>query len=159
MMEYLSGVLPEIKWEWGDDLCDCTFQRIGWWTNAHLGRTMEFRICCAWAKLIELHPELEAFSREIPAHEDPNSHEYETEPLDWNGEFDMPRALWYRQLASKTGKPLAQIRAEYDHLEAPKAVKRFQETFDVPKGLLSFLLTEAERQELDLTITNVQTST
>ena len=59
--------IPEIRWEHGDDLCDCTFQRIGYWTNPYLGRTLEFRICCSWSKLIELHPELQEFVREIPA--------------------------------------------------------------------------------------------
>jgi hypothetical protein len=131
-----------------DDECDCLFQRIGWWTNAHLGRTMEFRLCCAWAKLIELHPELAAFVREIPAHDNPNTGQYETEPLAWNGEDDMPRGLWYRQLAAKTGLPLPEVRREYDHLEPPKG--------DRGKAkMLRFLRDEAKRQGIGLDIRDV----
>lgn len=120
----LTEQIPEIRWQHGDDLCDCAFQRIGWWTNPYLGRTLEIRLCCAWKKLGELLPEVGQFIREIPAYEDPNTGRYHTAPAEWDGDYDMPRYLWYRHLAAKTGKPLGQIRREYDHLTPPRAVSR-----------------------------------
>lgn len=116
----LTEQLPEIRWQHGDDLCDCTFQRIGWWTNPYLGRTLEIRLCCAWKKLGEMFPEVGQYIREIPAFDNYNTGRWETEPAAWDGDYDMPRALWHRHLAAKTGKPLEQIRREYDHLMPPR---------------------------------------
>ena len=36
--------IPEIQWKHGDDLCDCTFQRIGFWTNPYLAKTLQVRL-------------------------------------------------------------------------------------------------------------------
>ncbi|HLE80168.1 MAG TPA: hypothetical protein VJA25_02625, partial [Dehalococcoidia bacterium] len=36
-----------------------------------------------------------------------------TEPADWNGEAEMPKAIWYRQLARKQGRLVQDIRTEY----------------------------------------------
>ena len=74
MLEALlfTGQIPEIDWEHGDDLCDCTFQRIGYWTNPYLARTMEVRLCCIWKILAEQNPEIAALMQEIPAYDDYN---------------------------------------------------------------------------------------
>ena len=95
----LTGEIPEIRWEHGDDLCDCTFQRIGYWTNPYLARTTEIRICCVWKVMVEQNPEIAALVREIPAFDDYNKDRWVTEPAPWDSEDgDMPRALWHRQL-------------------------------------------------------------
>lgn len=117
------GSLPDVQWSIGDDLCDCIYQRIGMWTNPYLAVTHEIRLCCAWAKLYEMFPET---VRTIPAFWDYNNNEWITEVAEWNGEAEMPKALWYRQLARKTGRSLADIRAEYaekDELR-PKGYRR-----------------------------------
>ena len=117
--------LPEVRWEHGDDLCDCTFQRIGYWANPYIGRTLEFRLCCSWAKLIELHPELQEFAREIPAFDNYNIGQWETKPAPWDSEDeDMPYALWHRQLAVQQGITVAEARERYGHLQPPKRVQR-----------------------------------
>ena len=114
--------IPEERWEAQDDLCDCTFQRIYWATNPYLGRTLEVRLCCAWAKLAELFPELKEFMREIPAFDNYADHLWETEPRPWSStEANMPRAIWYRHLSAKLGVPLEDIRRQYDHLRPPAA--------------------------------------
>jgi len=115
-----AGEIPEEKWFHGDDLCDCTFQRMGYWTNAHLARTVRVRVCCIWAKLYAQFPEL---VQEIPAWFDDNEKQYKIEPLPWNSEDeDMPAALWHRQLAVETGLALWQVRQLYADQEPPKKV-------------------------------------
>ena len=32
-----SDNIPGVEWEYHDDLCDCTYQRIGFWTNPYIG--------------------------------------------------------------------------------------------------------------------------
>ena len=119
----LTGQIPEIDWEHGDDLCDCTFQRIGYWTNPYLARTLKIRLCCAWKVLAEQNPEIAALMQEIPAYDDYNGKRWVSEPAAWNSkEGDMPRALWHRQLSIQQEKPLEQVRREYDHLEPPRRV-------------------------------------
>jgi hypothetical protein len=140
--------LPEIRWAHDDDLCDCTFQNIGWWTNPYIGKTFEIRLCCAWAKLVELHPELGAFVREIPAFDNYNTGKYENSVRDWDGEDDMPRAVWMRQLATAASKPLEQVRREYDHLEPPKGDRG-------KAAMLRFLRAEAEKLGIGIDIRNV----
>ena len=122
MLLQLTEQIPEIRWKHGDDLCDCTFQRIGYWTNPYLAKTLEFRMCCAWKTFGEMFPEIGQFIREIPAFDNYNENRWVSEPMEWNTDYDMPRALWYRQLAVKTGKTLDEIRQEYAHLNPPKAV-------------------------------------
>ena len=109
------GALPDVQWKMHDDLCDCVYQRIGMWTNPYLAETLEVRVCCIWAKLYEQYPE---YVRMIPAFWDYNHDEWVTEPAEWNGEDDMPESVWYRQVARKTGKSLAEVRAM--GLPAPK---------------------------------------
>jgi hypothetical protein len=44
--------------------------------------------------------------------------------MEWNSEDQgMPRALWYRQVATQNGRPLAGVRERLQHLDPPKAVK------------------------------------
>jgi hypothetical protein len=117
----LTAEIPGLQWDVGDDLCDCTFQRIGFWTNPYIGQTLRVRLCCLWKELAKDYPYL---IQEVPAFYNYNTHEYEPKPWDWNGEFDMPRAIWYRHLASKSGRPLAEIRQEYADKEPPKAVPK-----------------------------------
>ena len=104
------GSLPEIQWKPQDDLCDCTYQRIGLWTNPYLAETLEVRMCCIWAELYKQFPE---FVRTVPAFYDYNADEWVTEPMEWNGEDEMPKAIWYRHLARKHGRAVAEIRAEF----------------------------------------------
>jgi len=80
-------------------------------------------LCCLWKELAKQYPDL---IQEVSAFYNYNTHEYEAKPWEWNGEFDMPRAIWYRHLATKTGTPLAEIRQEYADQEPPKGVLRKQ---------------------------------
>lgn len=114
--------VPTVHWLHGDDGCDCTFQRIGEWTNPYLAETLRVRLCCIWRKIYEQYPQ---FVQDIPAYYDQNRHAWVTEPREWDSEdADMPTYLWYRQRARLEGKPLAQIRNEYAGRvhERPKAV-------------------------------------
>lgn len=117
----LGGEIPEIRWIHGDDLCDCTFQRIGEWTNPYIARTMRVRLCCIWSELYKQYPE---HVQEIGAYYDENEDRFETEPMEWNGESDMPPALWHRQLAVMRREPIEKIRHKFEGLEPPKGVKR-----------------------------------
>jgi hypothetical protein len=119
----LAAAIPGLQWDTHDDLCDCTFQRIGFWTNPYIGATLRMRLCCLWKELAKQYPDL---IQEVSAFYNYNTHEYEAKPWEWNGEFDMPRAIWYRHLASKTGAPLAEVRQEYADQEPPKGVLRKQ---------------------------------
>lgn len=118
--DILGGEIPEIEWTHGDDLCDCTFQRIGQWTNPYLGRTLRVRFCCIWA---ELHKQYPQFVQEIPAYCDLNTGQFDSRPAEWDSEdSDMPRALWHRHMAVKLGLPLADIRKMLEGENPPKAV-------------------------------------
>ena len=111
IIEALSiGNLPDVEWQSEDDLCDCTFQRIGMWKNPYLAETLEVRLCCIWAKFAEVFPDM---VRTIPGYFNENTQEWITQPWEWNGEAEMPKAIWYRHLARKLNRPLAEIRAEY----------------------------------------------
>ena len=118
-LEALSGI-PEIKWEHGDDLCDCSFQRIGFWTNPYMAKTLEVRMCCIWADIYKQSPE---FVREYNAFTDYNNGDIPvTDPWEWNGDTEMPRSLWYRQLATKYGRPLSEIRDRMGDQQPPQGV-------------------------------------
>lgn len=111
VLEALSiGNLPDTEWEVHDDLCDCTFQRIGLWKNIYLAETLEIRLCCVWAELAKQYPQ---YVRTIPGYWNPDTKEWITEPREWNGEAEMPKALWYRHLARKLGRTVSEIRSEY----------------------------------------------
>lgn len=110
--------LPDVHWLQGDDACECTFQRIGSWTNPYLGKTLRVRLCCIWAELYKQYPQ---FVQHIDAYYDENRHAWVPEPREWDSaEMDMPLPLWYRHLAAKTGKPLADVRAEYRDRQAER---------------------------------------
>ncbi len=116
--------IPDIHWLYGDNLCDCVFQRIGDWTNPYLGRTLRVRLCCIWAEIYKAYPQ---HVQEIPAYYDENTNTYETEPRAWDSEdADMPVALWLRQMAVQTGRSVEELRVEYaDRLhERPKKVTK-----------------------------------
>ena len=118
------GILPEDSWEIDDDRCDCTFQRIGMWTSPYLNTTLQVRACCIWKELYKLFPN---FVREVPAFLDYNNgDQWKPEAMEWQAETDMPKSLWYRQLARQTGRSVADIRAEYRGRddERPKGVVR-----------------------------------
>ena len=122
IVEALSiGSLPDVQWKMHDALCDCTYQRIGMWTNPYLAETLEVRMCCIWAKIYEQFP---AQVRTIPAFWDYNQEEWVTEPMEWNGETAMPRSVWYRQLAREQGRTVAEIRAEFASQEPPQGKVR-----------------------------------
>lgn len=84
-------------------------------TNPYLAETLEIRLCCIWAEIYKAFPQ---FARTIPAFWDYNAEEWVTEPQEWNGEDDMPAAIWHRQLARKEGISVAEARAK--GLPAPK---------------------------------------
>lgn len=113
------GNLPDVQWKAQDDLCDCLYQRIGMWTNPYIAVTKEIRFCCIWAKIEELFP---GYAREVPAFYDYNADQWVTEPVAWNGEDDMPAAIWHRQLARATGVSVSEARAM--NIPPPKGVKR-----------------------------------
>lgn len=122
VVEALSiGNLPDVDWANQDDLCDCTYQRIGLWKNPYLAETLEIRLCCVWAKLAEQYPDC---VRTIPGYRNDNTGEWETQPWEWNGETEMPRAIWLRHLARKQGRPLAEIRAAYADQAPPQGTPR-----------------------------------
>ena len=115
-----GSVIPEENWQYGDDLCDCTFQRMGFWTHPSLGRTLKVRLCCIWAKLYAMFPEC---VQEIPAFMDYNNGDkYMPEPAVWDGDTDMPRHLWHRQVAVQMGLPVSVVRQLLEGQEPPKAV-------------------------------------
>ena len=116
-----TGMFPESFWDNQDDACDCVYQRIGMWTNPYLAETLEVRMCCIWAELYKLFPQ---FVRVTPAFLDGNAEEWVTEPMDWNGESDMPASIWYRQIARRQGISVSEARSKYAHLERPKGIPR-----------------------------------
>jgi hypothetical protein len=121
LLEGLVAGFPDLEWKHGDDLCDCVYQRIGMWKNVYLAQTHEIRLCCLFNDLAKLFPE---HFRTFNGYLDDNSGEYITEPQPWNGEDDMPKALWHRQLARllDTDLPAARLLgAEYG---APKGQGR-----------------------------------
>lgn len=104
------GNLPDMEWNNQDDLCNCIYQRVGMWKNPYLAETLEVRLCCVWGKLAEQYPDA---VRTIPGYFNENSQEWMTQPIAWDGESEMPKAIWYRHLARKFDRPLSEIRAEY----------------------------------------------
>ena len=126
----LAGSIPEEEWGIQDDLCDCVFQRIAWFTNPYIGRTMEVRLCCVWAEILKDYPQ---FIREIPGYDVQNVDvkTYDPKPMEWNGEDDMPRAIWNRQLAVQMGLPIETVRNMTRDEEPPKGIKRTRYV-DVP---------------------------
>lgn len=127
MLQALQAVtsdIPEVHWLHGDDACDCTFQRIGEWTNPYIARTQRIRLCCLFKELAKQYPQ---FFQEIPAYYDSNRHQWRREPQEWDSdEMDMPVYLWYRQIAALSGKPLGEIRRKYEMRKSdrPKRISK-----------------------------------
>jgi len=133
VVEALSiGNLPDIQWKMHDDLCDCTYQRIGMWTNPYLAETLEVRMCCIWNELYKQFPQ---YVRNVPAFWDYNAEQWVTEPAEWNGEEDMPQSMWHRQLARKLGISLEAARML--NIPAPAGMPRSRD-LPKPQMLLSF---------------------
>lgn len=110
--------LPGVDWQMHDDLCDCEYQAAGFWTNPYIGSTHKVRLCCLRARMREMWPDL---FQDIPAYYDGNTAQYIEGTAEWNSpDADMPRAIWYRQLAHRTGKTLAEVRQEYADQEPPR---------------------------------------
>lgn len=117
----IAAQIPDVVWVHDDDLCDCTFQRIGDWTNPYIGRTLRVRFCCIWEEIYKQFPE---FVQQIPAFNDyrEGPGRFELLPREWDShDHAMPRAIWYRQLQTLTGRSLAEIRVEYADQEPPQA--------------------------------------
>jgi hypothetical protein len=120
----------------GDDLCDCTFQTVWEVTNPYIGKTQRVRLCCIVAKMQHLFPELVAL---LDGWHDVGRQKLVSEPLPWDGkDFAMPAPLWYRQMETLTGRPLAEIRAEYEHRKHERP----------PAGQPTVGWTEASEEEL-----------
>ena len=113
--------IPEIVWTHGDDLCDCTFQRIGEWTNPYLARTLRVRVCCIEAQLYAQFPQ---FVQEIPGYYNENADQFEVKPQVWNADHPIPEHIWHRQLAVMEGITLEQARAIAEHIPAPPPVPK-----------------------------------
>jgi|TARA_Y100000310_G_scaffold314426_1_gene363760 hypothetical protein len=79
-------------------------------------------MCCIWADLYKQYPE---FVREYDAFTDYNNGDVPvTEPMEWNGETEMPRSFWYRQLATKYGRPLSEIRDRMAGQQPPEGIPK-----------------------------------
>ena len=116
--------IPEIVWTHGDDLCNCTFQRIGEWTNPYLARTLRVRVCCIEAQLYKEYPQ---FVHEIPGYYDENTDEFRVKPQVWNADHDIPKHIWHRQMAVMEGITLDQARKLAEHVPPPPPVPKADE--------------------------------
>lgn len=99
------------KWEHGDDCCDCTFQRIGEWSNPYLARTLRVRLCCIWEELYKMFPQ-HVQVIEGCCHVDENGMEvWDTVPHEWDSEDgEMPKHLWHRHTAARDDISVADAR-------------------------------------------------
>lgn len=97
-------------WDVNDDLCDCTYQRVGYWNNPYIGESLEIRLCCVWAELEKQYPQ---FFRRT-----------QIEPAEWNGEADMPRSVWHRQLAKLHDVSVAEARQIAAGHDSPRGQKK-----------------------------------
>ena len=113
--------MPEITWTHGDDLCNCTFQRIGDWANPYIARTRRVRVCCLESRMLEGNEDL---VQDIPGYYNENVGEFETEPWVWDGEDDMPEHLFMRQTAIIQGLSLDETRVKFEGVEPPKGIPR-----------------------------------
>ena len=139
------GLIPETFWNHEDDACDCTFQRIGMWKNPYLGETLEVRMCCIWAELYKLFPQ---HVRVTPAYL-VDDKEWDTRVWDWDGEADMPEAIWYRHYARKHGVTVAEARkvAGRPPKGIPRPVVEQEPTIDPVEAMLAMCTHLAERIE------------
>ena len=117
----LDAVVPEYHWEHGDDLCDCEIQNIALSMNPYSGQTLKIRLCCLYKELEDSFPHL---FQHIKGYWDDNEQQWITAQMEWNGEDDMPRALWNRQIATREGLPIEVIRERTQFQEPPKGIPR-----------------------------------
>ena len=111
-IEILEAQGFDRTWEMHDDLCDCIFQRMGSWYNPYIGERLDVRLCCIWADIYKSYPQFVKVTK--------------TEPAEWNGEDDMPAAVWHRQLANHLGMPVAEVRGL--GLEPPRGKPRAEKS-------------------------------
>ncbi len=83
-------------WDVNDDLCDCTYQFMSYYNNPYIGETYEVRLCCLYAEFEKQYPQF--FKR------------VQIEPAEWNGESDMPRSIYHRQLSKLHGLSVSEAR-------------------------------------------------
>lgn len=106
-------------WDVNDDLCDCTYQRAGYWNNPYIGETYEVRLCCLFAEFEKQWPQF--FKRT------------QIEPAEWNGEADMPASIYHRQLSKAFGVSVSEARLMAN--EPPKGKPhQSKPTFYLPWG-------------------------
>ena len=130
MAALMAGSVPDVHWMLGDDLCDCTFQRVGEWSNPYLAETLRVRMCCIWKEIYKQYPQ---HVMEVPAYYDENRHKWTTEPHPWDStEMDMPLYMWYRQLAKTEGKELADVRKDYSELGHMRPKRIAEAVLDQP---------------------------
>lgn len=96
-------------WNVNDDLCDCANQRTFGIFNPYHGVREEIRLCCLFAELRQMFPQHFRTT-------------YST-PVRWDGDTDMPRSIWHRQLAALLGVSVADARKA--GLEPPKGKAPF----------------------------------
>ena len=146
--------MPEFIWTHGDDLCDCTFQRIGEWTNPYLARTRRVRVCCLEDRMLEGNEDL---VQDIPGFFNDTTGLLETEPWVWDGEDDMPEHLFMRQTAIIQGLSLDETRVKFEGVEPPKGIPRpkvvdkgkiMSEDEFIGKQLMTIQALEKERNTL-----------
>ena len=112
-----NPALGKMRAGYQDDLCDCAFVNVWEWKNPYTATTLRFRFCC-W--LTEQRVRYGNLFEELPGYHDAASEQLVTDCRVWDGEEDMPRHLFYRQMARKTGRPLAEVRREYRDQPTPK---------------------------------------
>lgn len=135
------SVLPEETWDTHDDKCDCMYPRIGFWTNPYLAETLEVRMCCIWKELYQLFP---GHVRNTAAFYDYNRDEWVKDPMEWNADYDMPKAMWYRQMARKEGISVSEAREMYADLDylRPKGIPRPPEPEQEPQPSMADVFME-----------------
>lgn len=95
-------------WNVNDDLCDCPNQRTFSIFNPYHGVTEEIRLCCLFAELRQMWPQHFRTTTQ--------------EPAEWDGEADMPKSIWHRQLANHLGISVSEARGM--RLDPPKGQTR-----------------------------------
>lgn len=105
-----SQELERQSWNVNDDLCDCVYQRTCSWYNPYIGETYEVRICCLYAEFEKAWPQF--FRR------------FKSEPAAWNGESDMPKSIFVRQLANIEDCSVAEARDIASQYKVPTGKPR-----------------------------------
>ena len=96
VIEALAIVSAAEEWNVNDDLCDCANQRTFSIHNPYHGVREEVRLCCLFAELRQMWPQHFRTTAEMP--------------VPWDGETDMPRSIWHRQVAQLAGISVSEAR-------------------------------------------------